>query len=417
MHILLLTDNFTPEVNAPASRSFEHCRVWVEAGHQVTVITGAPNFPRGIVFPGYRNRLWQSEVINGIRVVRVWTFICANEGFVFRTLDYLSFMITAFVASFFVRRVDVIIGTSPQFFTVCAAWASSALRRVPFVFELRDLWPDSIRAVKALQNKRLLALLSRIELFLYHRAALIIAVTHAFKRILTARGIDPGKIAVVTNGVDLQRFKPGRKDARLEAELGLTNCFVAGYIGTHGLAHGLDTVLDAARLLRDDGAAHVRILMLGDGAEKAALMARADAEQLDTILFLDSVAKDQVARYWSLLDCSVIHLRRDALFRSVIPSKLFEAMATGIPVALGVEGEAADLVLRYEAGVAVQPEDPQALADAILALRDNPVLRAALSQNGAQAARRFSRPALALAMLQAIEGVVEHLGVSEKATS
>lgn len=413
MHILLLTDNFAPEVNAPASRSFEHCREWAEAGHQVTVITSAPNFPRGIIFPGYRNQLCQSEVIDGIRVIRVWTFICANEGFFRRSIDYFSFMITAFVASFFIRRVDVIIGTSPQFFTVCAAWAVSALRRVPFVFELRDLWPQSIRVVGAMPDGIVLDILSRIELFLYHRAALIVAVTHSFKRILTARGIDPDKIAVVTNGVDLKRFQPGPKDHQLEAELGLTGQFVAGYIGTHGLAHGLDTLLDAARLLQNRGAADVRILMLGDGAEKASLEARAEAEHLDNILFLHTVARDQVSRYWSLLDCSIIHLRQDALFRSVIPSKLFEAMATGVPVVLGVEGEAADIVLRYEAGMTVSPQRPQALADTILALRGDPALRQGLADNGAQAARRFSRPALALAMLQAIEGIVEHRAMSE----
>ncbi|GHD14279.1 glycosyltransferase family 4 protein [Tianweitania populi] len=417
MHILFLTDNFTPEVNAPASRSFEHCREWVKAGHRVTVITGVPNFPRGQVFPGYRNRLWQTEVIDNIRVVRVWTFICANEGFLCRTLDYFSFMVTALLAAFFVRRIDVVVGTSPQFFTVCAAWLVSVLRRAPFVFELRDLWPQSIRVVGAMQDGVLLKALSRIELFLYHRAALIVAVTHSFKRILTARGVDPGKIAVVTNGVDLQRFQPASKDPLLEAELGLTNRFVAGYIGTHGLAHGLDTVLDAARQLRDLGESDVRILMLGDGAEKADLQRRAKAEDLRNILFVDTVPKDQVSRYWSLLDCSLIHLRRDPLFRSVIPSKLFEAMATGIPVVLGVEGEVADIVRRYEVGVTVPPEDAQALVEAVLALRDDPACRATMAENGAQAARRFSRPALALSMLQAIEGVVQHDCLQQTKTS
>jgi glycosyltransferase involved in cell wall biosynthesis len=415
MHILLLTDNFAPEVNAPASRGFEHCREWVRSGHQVTVLTCAPNFPRGVVSPGYKNRLWQTETLEGIRVIRVWTFICANQGFLCRALDFLSFMITAFLGSFFVRRVDVIIGTSPQFFTVCAAWAASALRRTPFIFELRDLWPQSIPVVKAMSDGMLVALLSRIEMFLYRRAAMIVVVTHSFKQILKARGIDPGKIVVVTNGVDLQRFQPGPKDAGLEAELDLTNCFVAGYIGTHGLAHGLETVLDAARLLRDRGVTDVRILMLGDGAEKVVLKRRAQAEELDTILFVDTVPKDQVGRYWSLLDCSIIHLRRDALFRSVIPSKLFEAMAT--PVVLGVEGEAADLVRRYEAGVPVQPENAPALVEAILTLRDDPALRQEMANKASHAARRFSRPALALSMLQAVEGVVQQKGVAEAKTS
>jgi len=147
MHILFLSDNFPPEVNAPASRTFEHCREWVKAGHQVTVISCVPNFPKGRVYAGYRNRLWQTEIIEGIRLLRVWSYITANEGFVKRILDYQSFMVAATLAGLLVRRVDVVVGTSPQFFTVCAAWVLSVFKRIPFVFELRDLWPESIKAV------------------------------------------------------------------------------------------------------------------------------------------------------------------------------------------------------------------------------------------------------------------------------
>ena len=413
MHILFLTDNFAPEVNAPASRSFEHCREWVEAGHQVTVITGAPNFPLGIVFPGYRNRLWQTEDLSGIRVIRIWTFIAPNEGFFWRTLDFLSFMLVGFLASLLVRRVDAVIGTSPQFFTVWAAWAASLVHRAPFIFELRDLWPDSVRAVGILRHRRLLDLIGRAELFLYRRAAQIVVVTHSFKRILVARGIDPQKIAVVTNGVDLKRFLPLPKDKALEAELGLQGCFVAGYIGTHGMAHGLDTVLDAARQLRNRNESCVRILMLGSGSEKKTLKVRAKDEGLTNVLFLDTVNKGEVVRYWSLLDLSIIHLRRDPLFRSVIPSKLFEAMATGTPVLLGVEGEAAQIVTRHEVGVALAPDDAACLAQTILALRDDPYTRQRYRENGMRAARRFARPVLALSMLSAIEGVVQDARASE----
>ena len=144
MHILFLSDNFPPEVNAPASRTFEHCREWVRAGRQVTVITCAPNFPGGRVYEGYRNRLWQAETMDGIRVIRVWSYITANQGFIKRILDYVSFMIAAVVAAPFVRGVDVVVGTSPHFFTVCGAWLVSRMKRIPFVFELRDIWPESI---------------------------------------------------------------------------------------------------------------------------------------------------------------------------------------------------------------------------------------------------------------------------------
>jgi glycosyltransferase involved in cell wall biosynthesis len=272
MHILFLTDNFPPEVNAPASRTFEHCREWVRAGNQVTVITCAPNFPKGKVFDGYRNRLWQSEEMSGIRVIRVWSYITANEGFVKRILDYQSFMVSATLAALFVRGVDVVIGTSPQFFTVCAAYVVSRLKWIPFVFELRDLWPESIKAVGAMKESAAIRALERLELFLYRKAARIVSVTHSFKRTLISRGVDGEKIEVVTNGVDMSRFKPMPKDAELLQELGLAGKFVAGYVGTHGLAHHLETVLDAAEMLRarPDGAL-LPLHFLGDGARKQAL--------------------------------------------------------------------------------------------------------------------------------------------------
>ena len=184
------------------------------------MITGAPNFLKGRVFDGYRNRLWQQETVDGIRVIRVWTYITANEGFARRVLDYMSFMLSAFIASLFVRRVDVVVGTSPQFFTAVAGWAVGAVKRVPFVFELRDLWPESIKAVGAMKQSAAITALEHLEMFLYRRAARILSVTHAFRQTLMRRGIDGGKISVVTNGVDIGRFSPRPKDAALEAALG-----------------------------------------------------------------------------------------------------------------------------------------------------------------------------------------------------
>ena len=233
MHILFLTDNFPPEVNAPASRTFEHCREWVKHGQRVTVITGAPNFPKGKVFEGYKNKLWQTEEMDGIRVIRVWTYITANEGFQRRVLDYISYMVSAVIAAFFVGKVDIVVGTSPQFFTAVAAWVVSVYKRRPFVFELRDLWPESIRVVGAMKDSWALRMLERLELFLYRRAFRIISVTHAFKKNLISRGIKGDKIHVVTNGVDVSRFIPQTRDAMLVKDMGFEGRFIAGYIGTH----------------------------------------------------------------------------------------------------------------------------------------------------------------------------------------
>lgn len=411
MHILFLTDNFPPEVNAPASRTFEHCREWVRAGHRVTVITCAPNFPKGKVFDGYRNALWQTEEMADIQVIRVWTYITANEGFVKRILDYQSFMVAATIAAPFVRGVDVVLGTSPQFFTACAAYVVSRLKRIPFVFELRDLWPESIRAVGAMSDSRLLDALERVELFLYREAARIVSVTQSFRHKLIGRGIEATKIAVVTNGVDTRRFQPQPRDEALEAQLGLQGKFVAGYIGTHGLAHGLETLLEAARRLRDDAEGRdIRLLMLGDGANKRKLVAQAKAMGLDNVLFVDSVPKEQVVRYWSLLDVSIIHLKKTDLFTTVIPSKLFECMGMGIPVLHGVAGESAVIVEREGCGRAFEPENVDALYEGLLALKSEQGLRERYRQNGLAAAGRYDRRELALSMLREIGAVVRNTG-------
>jgi glycosyltransferase involved in cell wall biosynthesis len=403
MHILFLTDNFPPEVNAPASRTHEHCRRWVSKGNRVTVITCAPNFPRGRVFEGYSNALWSREKIDGIDVIRVWSYITANEGFVRRVLDYLSFMFTGAIAGLFVRKVDIVVGTSPQFFTTVAAWFVGALKRRPFVFELRDLWPESIKAVGAMRDSAVLRALEKLELFLYRRARRIVSVTHSFRRTLAMRGIDERKIDVVTNGVDITRFSPQPKDPVLEKELGFSGKFVAGYIGTHGMAHALHTLLEAAALLKSAGDDRFRFLLLGDGALKAELRQRAREMELDNVVFIDSVPKDQVARYWALLDVSIIHLRRDPVFLTVIPSKIFESMGMGIPILHGVSGESAEIVLREEVGATFEPEDAGELVRELRRMEADAALRMRYHERCLRAARRYDRLELADAMLSSLQ--------------
>lgn len=406
MHILFLTDNYPPEVNAPASRTFEHCREWVKTGHQVTVITCAPNFPKGQVYEGYKNRLWQSEDIAGIRVIRVWSYITSNEGFLKRTLDYMSYMISAFMASLFVRRVDVVIGTSPQFFTVCAAYMAGLFKRTPWIFELRDIWPESIRAVGAMKGSCVLDIVEKVELFLYRRANAIVSVTNAFRDILMCRGVDGTKIEVVTNGVDISRFSPRDKDEELVTKYGLEGKFVAGYIGTHGMAHALDTILDAAKALKSaPGGDIYRFILLGDGANKPALLERARIEGLDNVIFVDTVPKDEVTRYWSLLDVSIIHLKKTELFTTVIPSKLFECMSMAIPVLHGVQGESAEIVKREDVGVCFEPENVNDLCSALEQLVQNNELYNRLKENGPNAALKYDRTELAGKMLTIISNV------------
>lgn len=407
MHILFLSDNFPPEVNAPASRTFEHCKEWVKAGHRVTVLTCAPNFPKGKVFAGYANRLYQTEYMEGIRVVRIWSYIAANTGFFRRLLDYISFMLTAIPASFAVKNVDIVVGTSPQFFTVCAAFMVAKIKRVPWIFELRDIWPESVRTVGAMGESSIFYFIEKIELFLYSRASRIVSVTRAFKRALVSRGVPVSKIDVVTNGVDLGRFTVGEKDEALLRTHGLSDKFVAGYIGTHGMSHGLDTVLDAAKLVgRGNNGSGFHFILLGDGAMKAELVQRVESEGIDNVTFIDTVSKDLVVKYWSLLDVAIIHLKKTPLFETVIPSKLFECMAMGIPALHCVKGESADIVARERVGVLVEPEDAQALAESLVRLFGDRDLYQQLSKNGPLSAGKYDRAALAAKMLSILEHVV-----------
>ncbi|MDB2521418.1 glycosyltransferase family 4 protein [Planktomarina temperata] len=407
MHILFLTDNFPPEVNAPASRTFEHAKHWVALGHKVTVITCAPNFPDGKVFLGYKNRIWQSESIEGIRVIRVWTYITSNDGFFKRILDFLSFMLSSFIASLFIKRFDIVIGTSPQFFTACSAYMVGLIKRKPFVFELRDLWPETIRVVGGSKSRILLSILERLELFLYRKAKLVIAVTNSFKSNLVSRGIDSEKIKVVTNGVQLDQFNYDHK-ARviLRKELGWTDNFIVSYIGTHGECQKLETVLNAAEYCQKTSAyCDVRFLFVGSGSQRRNLMLQ--AHELSNVKFLPQVPKEDVAGYWSAVDLSIVHLVNHKMFKSVIPSKIFESMAMQVPIALGVEGEAKKIINENNVGLSFKPEDHMGLVSCIHPIMTDKALVLKLKHNCRTSAGKYERNQLATKMLYHLERIIK----------
>ncbi len=405
MRILFLSDNFPPEVNAPAARTYGHARVWVRMGHEVTVVTGVPNFPRGKVFPGYRNRLWQTETMDGIRVVRLWTYIAPNRGFVRRTLDYASYMAASVLSSPWVGDADVVVGTSPQFFTVCAAYVVSRAKGVPFVFELRDLWPESIVTVGAMRPNPAVRLLEKLELLLYREAAAVVALTPAFKEDLVRRGIQGEKVHVVPNGVDSESFRPGPGRGDLRDSLGATGKTLVSYIGTVGMAHAVEKVLEAARSLRDEG--RFQFLILGDGAEWDRICGLARAMGLDNVRVLPAVSREEVVDYYRVTDLFLVTLRDRALFRTVIPSKVFEAMAMGIPIVCAVDGQCRALVEEAGAGVFVPPEDVGELAKAIRMLGDRPEEARRMGERGRQFVQgRYDRGALASRLLGILEEVV-----------
>lgn len=414
MHILFLSDNFAPETNAPSTRLLEHARAWVRAGHRVTVVTCAPNFPQGVVHAGYANRWRSRETLDGIEVLRVWSYVAPNRGRVRRVLDYLSFCASGTLGALEVDRPDVVVATSPQFFAALGGWIVSALRGLPFVFELRDLWPASIAAVGAMRRGLALRAIERLELFLYARADAIVAVTDSFREDLVARGVDREKVHVVTNGVDLSAYAPTERDERMARELGVGDDFVVGYVGTHGLAHGLENVLDAAALTRH--ARDVRWLFVGDGAAKPALVEAARDLGLDRVRFEAPRPKHAMRATWSVCDAALVHLKDEPVFATVIPSKIFEAMGMGLPVILvAPEGEAAEIVRRTGCGLVVPPSDPAALASAAVRLRDDVELRRELARASRAAAPLFDRDALAHAMLRVLEGTARAITTSPRA--
>jgi glycosyltransferase involved in cell wall biosynthesis len=383
MRILFLSHYFPPEINAPASRTYEHCAEWVRAGHEVAVVTCAPNHPRGVLYPGYRNRWFQSEVVDGIRVIRLWTYLSPNEGFVRRTLNYLSYMFAVILAIPRLPKADIVISTSPQFFNGLAGYFVSRLKRVPWALEIRDLWPESIVAVGAIRNRTIIRVLEWLEMFAYRKAEVIVPVTDAFKHYMVERGVDAGKIAVIKNGVNLALFQamdgatPMAEE--LSRELGLNGRFVAAYVGTHGMAHHLETVLEAAAAIDNND---ILFLMVGDGAERDRLVAKRDQMGLKNVVMLEQLPKAKMPALWSLTNAGLVLLKKSDLFKTVIPSKIFESMAMEVPIILGVEGEAKSIIDQAEAGICIEPEIPELLARAVQQLYEDRTLARRLGSNG-----------------------------------
>jgi glycosyltransferase involved in cell wall biosynthesis len=398
MRILLLTDNFVPEINSPALRAYEHAKRWVAAGEDVTVLTSIPNFPTGRPLPPYRNRPYQKEIIDGIKVVRVWTWLAANRGILWRSLDFLSFAASGFVAGMF-QDADVVVATSPQLLTGLSARWLGALKRRPWVFEVRDLWPDSIVSVGVMRENFFIRALHRLEQQFYRHATRIVAVSDGIRDRLVARGVPAEKIAVVPNGVDLRRIASGASPESLRDALNVRGKFVVGYVGTHGMAQGLEVVVRAAQRLRGS---EIRFLSVGEGARRQPVMALARELQLDNMTFVGLVPLAVAAEHLRLCDAVLIPLKRTDQIEITIPGKIFEAAALGKPMIVSAVGASADLVQRYGAGLVVPPEDPEALAAAIMRLRSDSELREKLRRGGLALARDFDRERLAHAMLEQI---------------
>lgn len=408
LRLVFVSHYYPPETNAPANRVSELARAWVADGHDVTVLTGLPNHPSGIVPQAYRGRPYiRREIDHGVHVLRTPIYAARNAGVVKRSINYLSFAgSAATLGPLLTPRPDLVVATSPQLLTAVAGWWIARWKRVPFVLEVRDLWPASVVDVGALRAGSLAArMLERLERFLYRHAQHIVVVTDSFVDAIAAHGVPRENISVIKNGVDLQLFRPGPRENAIRTRLGFEDKFVAAYVGTHGMAHGLGTVLDAAALLRDDD--RFRFLLLGNGAEKAALQQRAAAERLANVVFVDERPHAEMPAHVRAADVTLVLLRDVPLFRTVLPSKMFEFMGAGRPIVSSVQGEAARLMEEAGAGVTIPPEDAPALAAALRALANHPAACGAMGRRGrAFVEQNFSRHVLARRYLDVLGGVL-----------
>lgn len=381
MRIAFLSMNFPPEVNALATRTHRHTTRWASKGTEVEVITDVPHFPEGEVYDGYENR-YQQETVDGVRVHRVPMYVAPNSGIVHRMLSFGSFMLSSVLHGIQrLSRPDVVVASSPQFLTAVAGYLISRATGAPFVLEVRDLWPESIVAVGAMERNPLIRTLESIETHLYRQADHVVVVTERFREHVTERGADPRNVSVIMNGIDTSIFaSPDEEEVRaVEQEFALAESFVVSYIGTIGMAHRADVLLEAAKRCDDRD---ITFVVVGEGARREALADRAEASDLDNFRLVPKQPRSRVPALLAASDVSLVHLRDEPLFETVVPSKLFEAMAMGNPVIHGVRGESRDIVEAANAGIPVEPDSPEAIVRAARRLKDDHEMYSEMSRCG-----------------------------------
>jgi glycosyltransferase involved in cell wall biosynthesis len=380
----------------------------VQAGHQVTMIAEVPNHPSGIIPPVYRGKLYDRAQLDGIEVLRVWVKAPSVKNFRSRMAFYLTYMVMAALAGLFLARgkFDVVYATSPPLLVGGAALVISYVRRIPLVFEVRDLWPEVAVALGELQNKYAIRLAKWLEWRCYQRARMVVVVTKGIRQRLIERGLPARKLTFIPNGANTDLFQPQpAAGCALRQELGLGNDFIVLYAGLHGIAQGLELLLEAARQLQEHPTIH--FLFVGEGPTKADLIALTRKLELSNVSFHAEVARERIPAFFSAAQVAVVPVRKAALFQGVLPSKMFDAWACACPTLVALDGEARQALHQAEAGLWVEPENPAALATAILALYNDPSRLPCLGENGRRfVAAHYSRQAQAQQLEKLLRQVV-----------
>ena len=386
MHFLILTQYYPPEVGAPQVRLSEMAAALQREGHLVTIVTAFPNYPRGEIYPGYEGRWLMREEIDGVPVIRTWIYPTSGRSVVKRLLSYFSFTFSSLMGLLRAPGPDVIFVESPPLFLGISAFVGGRLRRVPYIINVSDLWPDTAEALGIITNQTFLKMGRWLESLLYRHAWRVCGVTEGIVTVVVRKGVAPEKVMFLPNGVNADRFGPEAVLEPPDTVSSLNGRKVFLYAGTHGYAQGLDVIVEAARLLQDRQ--DIGFLFVGDGPDKLRVVDLAAEYKLDNIHFESSKPLTAMPQLFASSRASIVPLRKTPLFEGARPSKILSSLACGTPVIYCGEGEAVSLVEGNQAGLCVPPEDPQALAGAVRRLADDTDLAWRLGRNGRQLTER-----------------------------
>ena len=382
MNILMLSQYFYPEVGATQTRVHEFAKYLAQKGHRVTVIAEFPNHPTGIIPNEYKGKLFEREILDGFEVLRVWVLASPKKGTLRRMGFYTSYMLMAITGGLLSKKkYDIVFATSPPLFVGISGYVLSKLKRTNFVFDIRDLWPEAAVALGELSNQKIIRFAEKIELFLYENSSAIVAVTEGFIKHISNLGIESEKLYHIPNGTIPEIFDPSDIDINLKARLGLEGKFIVTFAGNHGIAQGLDTIIESANQLQEHS--DIVFFFIGEGPVKQSLIDLKEKYQLSNVIFHPQIPLDQIAKYINMSDILLVPLKKDEVFHTFIPSKMFDFMCCAKPIILSVDGEACQILEdKAKAGKFVPPEDAVALSEAILLLRDNPELCSEYGRNG-----------------------------------
>jgi len=413
MHILLIHQAFATEQEAGGTRHYELARHLMQQGHRVTIIASSVSYLTGQVLPSTRGHWTVREQLDGIEVLRTWAYAALHRSFFTRILSFLSFMFSSFVAALQVRDVDIVWGTSPPIFQAFSAYLVARLKRIPFVFEVRDLWPDFAIETGVLRNPLLIWASRRLERFLYRNADRLIVNSPGFIPHLRRCGVPKEKIALIPNGVEVSMFNPADQGKAIRQELGLENKFIAFYAGAHGLANDLGTVLLAAKRL--EAYPDIVFVLVGDGKERPNLIRQAEELGLSNVRFVPAQPKARMPQFLAAADVCIAILKPIPMFTTTYPNKVFDYMAAGRPTVLAIDGVIREMIEDSNGGTFVRPGDPTALAEAVLRYYQDPDLRHRHGQNArSYVAAHFDRSQQALKLDGAFQRVYQGKRMNRK---